>query len=161
MGDVGSPREKASNSVNVNFQFFTNTLEAPPIRAQNLTTKFSKVEKLFADEKATKTSVTAGIHSQYFLLYDKVRQLEPGNSDTIIWKNPSVKFLFGSAKVARLSSDPLIEPATSFSSPIFRTNPHGYNFVIDFYPYGIGDATGKCASILLTFFPGDYDNLVE
>ena len=97
---MGPPREKASNSVNVNFQFFTNTLEAPPITAQNLTTKISEVENLFADELATKTSVTAGIHSQHFLLYDKVRQLEPGNSDTIIWKNPSVKFLFGSAKVA-------------------------------------------------------------
>ena len=50
----------------------------------------------------------------YFFLYDKVRQLEPGNSDVIIRKIPSVKFVFDSAKVARPSSDPLIEPASSF-----------------------------------------------
>ena len=56
-------------------------------------------------------------------LYDKIRQLEPGTSDVIFWKIPSVKFVFDSAKVARPSSDPLIEPATSFSSSIFRTHP--------------------------------------
>ena len=101
---------------------------------QNLTSRIRKLEKLFTDEIATYTSITVGIHSQYFLLYDKLRQLEPGNSDVIIWKIPSVKFVFDSAKVARPSSDPLIEPATSFSSPIFRTHPHGYNFFIKFYP---------------------------
>ena len=119
------------------------------------------MEKLFANEVSTYTSITAGVHSQYFLLYDKNRQLEPGNSDVIIWKIPSVKFVFDSAKVARPSSDPLIEPATSFSSPIFRTHPHGYNFFIKLYPYGIGPATGKCASVLFALFPGDYDNLLQ
>ena len=70
-------------------------------------------------------------------------------------------FVFDSAKVARPSSDPLIEPATSFSSPIFRTHPHGNNFSIKFYPYGIGPTTGKCASIVITLFPGDLDNLLQ
>ena len=72
-----------------------------------------------------------------------------------------MKFVFDSAKVSRPSSDPLIEQATSFSSPIFRTQSHGYNFLVKFYPYGIGPATGKYASILFTLFPGDYDNLLK
>ena len=121
----------------------------------------SQLEKLFADEIATYASITAGINSQYFFLYDKIRQLEPGNSDAIIWKTPSVKFVFDSAKVARPSSDPLIEPAPSFSSPIFRTHHHGYNFFVKFYPYVIEPATGKSALILFTLFPGDYDNLFQ
>ena len=29
------------------------------------------------------------------------------------------------------------------------------------YPYGIGPATGKCASVLFTLLPGDYDNLLK
>ena len=116
---------------------------------------------MFADEISTYTSITAGIHSQYLFFYDKIRQLEPGHSDVIIWKIPSVKFVFGSAKVARPSFDPPIEPAANFSSPIYRTQPHGYNFFIKLYPYGIGPATGKCASILFTLFPGDYDNLLQ
>jgi len=161
VGAVGPPRLKTKNSANADFQPTTNTQENPSITMQKLTSTFSKLEKLFTDEIAIYTSITAGIHSQYFFLYDKIRQLEPGNSDAIIWKTPSVKFVFDSAKVARPSSDPLIEPATSFSSPIFRTHPHGYNFFIEFYPYGIGPATGKCASILFTLFPGDYDNLFK
>ena len=128
---------------------------------QNLTTRICKLEKLFANETSAHTSITAGIHSQYFFLYNQLHQLEPGHSDVNIWRIPSVKFVFDSAKVARPSTDPLIEPTTSFSSPIFRTHPHGYNFFIKLYPYGIGPATGKCASILFTLFPGDYDNLLQ
>ena len=78
---------------------------------------------------ATYTSITAGTHSQYFFLYDQIRQLEPGNSDVIIWNFPSVKFVFDSAKKTRPSSDPLIEPAISLSSPIFRTHPMDTTFL--------------------------------
>ena len=161
VGTVGPPRAKTINSANADFQPTFNMLEAPPTTVQNLASRIFKLEKLFTDELATYTSITAGIHSQYFFLYDKIRQFEPGNSDVIIWKLPSLKFVLESAKVARPSSDPLIEPATSFSSPIFKIHPHGYNFFIKFYPYGVGPATGKCASKLFTRFPGDYDNLLK
>ena len=158
VGAVGTAKTKTNNIANTDFQPIPNTQETT---IQNLTSRICKLEKLFANEVSTYTSITAGVHSQYFLLYDKIRQLEPGNSDVIIWKIPSVKFVFDSAKVARPSSDPLIEPATSFSSPIFRTHPHDYNFFIKLYPYGIGPATGKCASVLFALFPGDYDNLLQ
>ena len=152
-GAVGPPRVKTNNSSNA----LPNTREAPSTTAQNLTSRISKLGKIFADELAAYTSITAGIQTQYFNLYDKIRQLEAGNSVAIFWKILSVKFVFDSAKVGRSSPDPLIEPATIFSSPIFRTHPHGYNFFINFYPYGAGPATGKCATILFTLFPGDYD----
>ena len=160
VGAVGLPRTKTNNTANADFQPTPNPQEAPSTTVQNLTSKICKLKKLLADGISTYTSITAGIHSQYFLLYDKIRQLEPGHSGVIVWKIPSVKVVFDSAKVARPSSDPLIEPATSFSSPIFSTHPHGYNF-IKLYPYGIGPATGKCASALFTLFPGDYDNFLQ
>ena len=159
---MGPSGAKTNNSVNAGLQPILNTQEDPPTTVQNLASRICKLEKLFADELTTYTSITAEIHSQYFFLYDKIRQLEHGNSDAIIWKIPSVKFVFDSAKKAGPSSnDPLIEAATSFSSPIFRTYPHGYNFFIKFCPYGIGPATGKCASIIFTLFPRDYDNLLK
>ena len=160
-GAVGPTRAKTNNSSSADFQFSANTREAPQTTAQNLTLIISKLKKLFADEIAAYTSITAGIHSQFFFLYDKIRPLEAGNSDAINWKIPSVKFVFGSGKVARPSSDPLIEPATSFSSPVFRTHPHGYNFFVKLYPYGIGPATGKYASIFVTLFRGDHDKLLQ
>ena len=125
VGEVGPPRKKTNNTANADFQLTPNTQEAPSTMVQNLTSRICKLEKLLADEISAYTSITAGVHSQYFLLHDKLRQLEPGHSDVIIWKIPSVKFAFESAKVARPSSDPLIEPATTFSNPIFRTHPHG------------------------------------
>ena len=131
------------------------------LRCRSSHQEFPKRKKLFTNEIATYTSITAGIHSQYFFLYDKIRQLEPGNSDAIIWKNPSVKFVFDCAKAARPSSDSLSEPAEIICSPIFRTHPHGYNFFNKFYPYGFGNATGKFASIIFTLSPGDYDNLLK
>ena len=159
---VGPRRPKTNNSANAYLQPTPNTHAAPAITAQNLTSRISKLEKFFTDELATFTSITAGIHSQYFLLYDKIRQLKPGNSDVINWKILSVKCVFDSAKVARPSIDPLIEPATSFSSPIFRTHPLGYKIFVKLWVrYGIGPATGKCASILFTRFPGDYHNLLQ
>ena len=161
VGAVEPPRTKTNNTTNANPQSTPNLPETPSTTVQNITSGSCKLEKLFADELSAYTSITAGIHSQYFFSYDKLRQLEPGHSDVIIWKIPSVKFVFNSAKVARPSSDPLIETATSFSSPIFRTHPHGYIFLIKLCPYVIGPATGKCASTLFTFFPGDYDNLLQ
>ena len=161
VGAVGPPRTKTNKTTNANPPLTPNLQETPSTTVQNLTSRICKLEKLFADELSAYTSITAGINSQSFFLYDKIRQLEPGHSDVIIWKIPSVKFVFDSAKVARPSSDPLIELATNFSSPIFRTHPHGYNFFIKLYPYSIGPATGKCASILFTLFPGDYDNLLQ
>ena len=161
VGAVGPSRAKTNTSANADFQPLLNTQEVPSTAVQSLASRIGKLEKLFADEITTYTSITAGIHSQYFFLYDKIRQLEPGNSDAIIWKIPTVKFVFDSAKKTRPSTDHLIEPAASFSSPIFRTHLHGYNFFIKFYPYCIGPARGKCASILFTLFPGDFDNLLK
>ena len=71
-----------------------------------------------------------------------------------------MRFVFDSARMARPSTDLVIEPATKFSSPILRTAPHGKTF-IKFYPYRIGPAAGKCALILFNLFPGDYDNLLK
>ena len=123
VGAVGPPRSKTNKSANIHFQPTADTQEAPSTAVQSLTSKICKLEKLFADEISTYTSITAGVHSQYFFLNDKIRQLEPGNSDVIIWKIPSVKLVFGSAKVARPSSDPLIEAATSFVVPFSGLTP--------------------------------------
>ena len=123
VGAVRPPRTKTISSANADFKPTGNTQEAPSTTVQNLRSRFCKLEKFFADEISTYTPLTAGIHSQYFFLYDKIRQLEPGNSNGIIWKIPSVKFVFDSARMARPSSVPLIEPAASFSSPISGLTP--------------------------------------
>ena len=86
VGAVGPPRAKTNYSANADFQSTLNTQEIPPTTVQNLASRIYKLKKLFTDEIATYTSITAGIRSQYFFLYDKIRQPEPGNSDVINWE---------------------------------------------------------------------------
>ena len=124
-GSVEPPGKKTTNSANASFQSSLNTREGHPTTMPNLTSRFPKLEKMFLDESATFTSSTTGIHFQYFSLYDEIRQLEAGNTVTIIWQILSVKSVFDAAKIARLSSDRLIEPATRLGTPIFKTHPHG------------------------------------
>ena len=65
---VGPPRTKTNKSANADFQPTPNTQEAPSTTVENLTSRIFKLEKLFADEISTYTSITAGIHSQYFYM---------------------------------------------------------------------------------------------
>ena len=83
VGAVGTAKTKTNNTANAESQPIPNTQGTT---IQDLTSRICKLEKLFANEVSTYTSITAGVHSQYFLLYDKIRQLERGNSDVIIWK---------------------------------------------------------------------------
>ena len=69
--------------------------------------------------------------------------------------------MFHSAKVVRPSSDPLVKPATNFTSLIFRNQPHGHVFLIKFHTFGKAFAAGGSASILFTLLPGDNDNLLR
>ena len=73
VGAVGLPTTKTNNTANADFQPTANTQEIPSTTVQNFTSRICKLEKLFADEISAYTSITAGIHSQYFFLYDKLR----------------------------------------------------------------------------------------
>ena len=79
VGAVGPPRAKANNSSNANFQPTPNTQEAPLITARNLTSRISKLEKLFADEIAIHISISAGILSKYFFCITKFASSNPVN----------------------------------------------------------------------------------
>ena len=88
VGAVGPPRTKTNNTANVDFQPIPNTHEASSTTIQNLTSRICKLEKQFANEVSTYTSITAGVHSQYFLLYDKIRQLDPATQMPSFGRSP-------------------------------------------------------------------------
>ena len=66
VGAVGPSRAKTNYSANAGFQPILNAQEDPPTTVQTLASRICKPEKLFADEITTYTSITAGIHSQFF-----------------------------------------------------------------------------------------------
>ena len=113
------------------------------------------------DDLSRQKSLLSSIQSNYSFLYDKIRQLEAGSNKTILWRIPSVRFIFDSAKSAHRQSKPLDDKTTGYWSPVFRTHPYGYNFVIRFHPYGIDATAGQFATVIFAFFPGDYDGLLR
>ena len=52
------------------------------------------------------------------------------------------------------------KPSTQYNIPVYYTHPYGYNFFVQFYPYGLDSAAGNHASIVFAFLPGDYDGLL-
>ena len=121
--------------------------------------RIGQLEKLLNEQVLRTKSLLSGLRSNYFFLYDKIRQLETGNSNTIFWRKCSVNFVYRSATSAHRASRPIDDKLSGYWSPIFRTHPYGYNFMIRFYPYGLGTNAGQFVTIF-AFFPGDYDDLL-
>ena len=72
----------------------------------------------------------------------------------------SLGFGNSSQTTGRSLDDAATNPSTHYNSPVYGTHPYGYNFFVEFYPYGLDSAAGNHASILFALFPGDYDGLL-
>ena len=133
----------------------------PPITPSNMLFRISTLEKTVQDDLSRQKSLLSSIHSNYSFLHDRYRQLEAGASSAILWRIPSVRFVFDSAKSAHRRSKPIDDKASGFWSPVFRTHPYGYNFIIRFHPYGIDTTAGQFAALIFAFFPGEYDGILR
>ena len=123
--------------------------------------RIDQLEKHLNKEVSRTKSLLSVLRSNYSFLYDKIRQLEAGNSKTILWRICSVNFVYCLAKSAHRAPKPIDDKSSGYWSPIFCTHPYGYNFTIRFYPYGLGTTAGQIVTIFFAVFPGDYDNLLR
>ena len=136
---------------------FSQTLQ--PAVSPDIISHFNALEKQTKDDLSRQKSLLSSIQSNYSFLYDKIRQLEAGSNNTILWRVSSVRFIFDSAKSAHRQSKPIDDKASGYWSPVFRTHPYGYNFNIRFHPCGIDATAGQFATLIFAFFPRDYDGL--
>ena len=67
-GAVEAPRPIPNKTANADFQFSTSTRDGPLTKVQILSSRIYELEKLFSDEIETYTSITVGIHFQYFFI---------------------------------------------------------------------------------------------
>ena len=109
----------------------------------------------------SRETIASNSRSQFGYLYDRIRALESGGTDTILWKLTSLKLVFDTAKPSARLDDAAKDPSNHYISPVYRTHPYGYNFFVQFYPYGLEAAAGNHASIMFALFPGDYDGLLK
>ena len=78
-----------------------------------------------------------------------------------MWKLTALRLVFDTAKSSARLDDAATNPSTRFNSPVYRTHPYGYNFFVQFYPYGLEAAAGNHASIMFAFSPGNFDGLLK
>ena len=126
----------------------------------DLETRVRQLEEKITKARESRETLVSIYRSQFAFLYDRIRALESGGTDTILWKLPAVKSVFYTAKSCARLDDAAKDPSTHYISPMYRTHPYGYNFFVQFYPYGLDAAAGNHASIMFALFPGDYDGLL-
>ena len=71
-----------------------------------------------------------------------------------------MKLAFDTVKSSAWLVNAAKDPCTHYNSPVYRTHPYGYNFFVQFYPYGLDAAAGNHASILFALFHGDYNGFL-
>ena len=135
----------------------TQTLSGHPLDSE---ARIKQLEEEITKASNSRETIASIYRSQFAFLYDKIRSLESGGSDTILWKLTSVKLVFDTTKSSARLDNAAKDPSTHYNSPVYHTHPYGYNFSVQFYPYGLDSAAGNHASIMFALFPGDYDGLL-
>ena len=126
--------------------FLSNQTTSGP--SLDLETRGRQLEEEFTKARESRETIASIHRSQFAFLYDRIRALESGGADTILWKLTSLKLVFDTAKSSARLDNAAKDPSTHYNSPVYRTHPCGYNFVVQFYPYGLDSAAGDQASIM-------------
>ena len=161
MSDSKNLKSSALASSPIPCQSYSSLQMLHPAVSPDIISQFNALEKQTKDDLSRQRSLPSSIHKNYSFLYDKTRQLEAGSNNRILWRISSIRFIFDSAKSAYRQSKPIDDRASGYWSPVFRTHPYGYNFIIRFQPYGIDATAGQFATLIFAFFPGDYHGLLR
>ena len=161
MGDSKTSTSSALPSSPIPRQSSSSLQTPHPGVSPDIISQFNALEKQTKDELSGQKSLLWSIQSNYSFLYDKLRQLEAGSNNAILWRISSVRFIFDSAKSAHRQSKPIDDKASGYWSPVFRAHPYGYNFIIQFHPYGVDARAGQFATLIFAFFLGDYGGLLR
>ena len=136
----------------------TRTTSGPP---SDLEARVKQLEEEITKASNSRETIVSIYRSQFAYLCDRIRALESGGTDIILWKITSLKLVFDTAKSSARLDDAAKDPSTHYISPMYRTHPYGYNFFVQFYPYGPDSAAGNHASIMFALIPGDYNGLLN
>ena len=145
----------------------TEPPRAPPLNqttsgpSLDLETRVRQLEEEITKARVSRETIASIYRSQFAFLYDRNQALESGGTDTILWKLTSLKLVFDTSKSSARLDNAAKDSSTHCNSRVYRTHPYGYNFFVQFYPYGLDSAAGNHASIMFSFFPGDYDGLLK
>ena len=135
MGDSKTLTSSALASSPISCESSLSLQTLHPALAPGIISQFNALEKQTKDDLSRQKSLLSSIQSNYSFLYYKIRQLEAGSNNIILWRISSVRFIFDSAKSTHRQSKPIDDKASGYWSSVFRTHPYGCNFIIRFHPY--------------------------
>ena len=157
MGNSKTPKSPALPSSPTLCQSSSNLATLHSTAPPDTTSNFNALEKQTKDNISRQKSLLSSIQSNYSFLHDKIRQLEVGSNNTILWRISSVRFDLDSVNSTHRQSKPVDDKISGYWSPVFRTHPYGYKIIIKIHRYGIDTAAKQFATLIFAFFPGDYD----
>ena len=128
--------------------------------SSDLETRVKQLEEEITKARDSRETIASNYRSQFAFLYDKLRTLESGGTDTIMWIQTSLNLVFDTDKSSARLGNAAKDPSTHQNSPVYRTHPYGYIFFVQFYPFGLDSAAGNHAPFMFAFFPGDNDGLL-
>ena len=139
----------------------TEPRRAPPSNqttsgpSSDLENRVRQLQEEITKARDSRGTIASIYRSQFAFLFDRIRALESGGTDTILWKLTSLKLVFDTAKSSARLDNAAKDPSTHYNSPVYRTHPCSYIFFVQFYPYGLDSAAGNHASNMFAFFTGD------
>ena len=139
------------------------SLDQPPTSKSSLLTLEIKIkvsEKRLPTETCRYNWRLNSLQHQLATMGDQIYQFDHSNSTFLLWKITSIQLVFESARIWYLKPGRERGSTTLLRSPIFRSHPYGYNFYLNFYPYGFAAAIGTWASISLSISAGEYDDIL-
>ena len=139
------------------------SLDRPSTSKSSLVTlekKIKVLEKRLSTKTSRLRSRLTSLRHQLSTMGDQICQFEHSNSTFILWKVTSIQRVFESARSWYLKHRGENAPTTRLRSPIFRSHPYGYNFYLNFYPYGFAAAIGTWPSISLSVSADEYDDIL-
>ena len=117
----------------------------------DLEIRVRQLEEEITKARESRETIASLYRSQFAFLYNGIRALESGGTHIILWKLTSLKLVFDTAKSSVRLDNAAKDPCTHYNSPVYRTHPYGYNFFVQFYPYGLEAAASNHASNMFAF----------
>ena len=125
MGDSKTPNSSVLSSSPSSRQSSSNLQIFQSPASPNIFSTFNTFEKQIKGDFRRQKSLLASIQCNYSFLYDKIRNLEAVSTNTFLWRTPSVRFVFVSAKSAHRHSKHNDDRSSGYWSPVFRNHPYG------------------------------------
>ena len=120
----------------------TQTTSGP---SSDLQTLIRQLGEEITKASNSREAIASIYRSQFAFPCNRIRAMKSGGTDAILWKLTSMKLVFDTAKSSARLDNAAKDPSTHYNSPVYRTHPYGYNFFVQFYPYGLDSAAGNHA----------------